>query len=91
MSKKYKTYGIVIMTKNGAKVVGIYGNEKPNKHDIRSCLSMEKEQETNRIMNGNSGWRTRESLEREIIKVENDYIDAITAVSMNKYQVKELG
>ena len=91
MSKTYKTFGVVITTKNGAKVMGIYGNEYPTKNDIRLCLQMERKQELHKIMNGNSGWRKKENIDKEIMQVDYSYADAILAINTNQYKIKVLG
>ena len=90
MSKKYQTYGVIIMTKKGKKVMGVYGNSYPTKSDIRMCLEEERRQELNRILNGNSGWRKPENIDKEVKEVDFEFINAVSAVNNNKYKVKVL-
>ena len=90
MSKKCKAYAVIIATKKGTKVMCIIGNEYPNKSDIRMCLETERKQEINKIMNGNSGWRKKENIDKELSEVDYEYASALIAISSKKYKIKEL-
>lgn len=90
MSRESKTYGVVITTKSGVKVIGIYANEHPTKSSIKFCLEYERKQELDKILNGNSGWRKKENIDKEIKKVDEEYCAAVLAVNRNDYKVKVL-
>lgn len=88
MSRKSKTYGVVITTKKGVKIIGIYSDEYPTKSSIRTCLEYERKQEINRILNGYSGWRTKENIDKEVKKVDDEYSHSVLAVNRNDYKIK---
>lgn len=90
MSRTQKTYGIVITTEKGVKVMGLFQDTKPTKNEIRNCLGFERVQELNAIQTRNSGWRTAQSLNNEMAKVEDEYKSAIKAINNNKFIIKVL-
>lgn len=91
MSKKAKTYGVVITTNNGVKVMGIYADEYPTKSRIKSCLRFELHQELEAIQTRGSGWHTLADLNKKSDQAKVDYKDTVRAINMNNYKVKVLG
>ncbi len=88
MSKK--TYGVVIATEKGVKVMGMFQKQYPTKNEIKDCLRFESEQELNAIQTRNSGWRTSKGLKEEMFKVADEYKAAIKAINNNKFKIKVL-
>lgn len=85
-----KTYGVVIRTQNGLKIMGIAGDKAPTKSDLRLCLEQEQKQEIAKVMFGTSNWKTSTALRKTVHRIENDYNNAISAVDNDKYKIKVL-
>lgn len=89
MSKK--TFGVVITTDKGVKVMGMFQKAYPNRYEIKDCLRFELVQELEAIRTRNSGWRLAQNINKEIAKVEDEYKSAIKAINKNNFKVKVLG
>ena len=90
MSRTVKTYGIVIRTEKGVKVMGLFQDTKPTRNEIRNCLDFERVQELKAIQTRESGWRLAKNINNEMAKVENEYRAAVKAVKQNNYLIKVL-
>lgn len=90
MSKKAKTYGVVITTDSGVKVMGIYADEYPTKSRIKSCLRFELQRELEVIQTRGLGWHTLADLNKKTDRVRVDYNETVKAINKNYYKVTVL-
>lgn len=88
MSKK--TFGVVITTEKGVKIMGMFQKTYPNRGEIKDCLRFELAQELEAIQTRNSGWRLAQDINKEIAKVNAEYKASVKAINNNNFKIKVL-